>query len=248
MAQGVSEEAQRKALRRLWISTDVIAETDELADFLEDFREEAMALPAEIARSAYRIGRGFVEDGEVTSDLERDDGYLDADKQPAIVKDSDNTTRGIAETPADCRLPTIWLWQRQTNSVRNPWVRCSIGPDTIRTIARSYRINETIRSLSSSTLSRSTSYLRRRVNHVTPQSFQHRTAKLSYRTSQPPNTPQRIVILLDWLQVPRNLLRLRRRRNHPRIIRKIYDTTKPLTFGNTTILRVSDYARAGKRA
>lgn len=66
MADAVPENAQRMALRRLWTSTDIIARADELDDYLEDFREEAMALPAEMVRSAYRVGRGFVEDGQET--------------------------------------------------------------------------------------------------------------------------------------------------------------------------------------
>ncbi len=61
MASAVPEHVQRAALRKLWTSTDIISQADELDDYLEDFREEAMALPAEMVRSAYRIGRGFVE-------------------------------------------------------------------------------------------------------------------------------------------------------------------------------------------
>lgn len=75
MAGSVPEHVQRRALRKLWTSTDVIAQTDELADFLEDFREEAMALPAEMVRSAYRIGRGFVDDEQ---EADEEDGQLSA--------------------------------------------------------------------------------------------------------------------------------------------------------------------------
>lgn len=97
MAGSVPEQVQRQALRKLWTSTDIIAQTDELADFLEDFREEAMALPAELARSAYRVGRGFVEDQQ---DADQTDKRLSASEHldtasetaaaPAIESGRDN--------------------------------------------------------------------------------------------------------------------------------------------------------------
>lgn len=59
MDAAVPDHVRTKALQRLWNSSDIISRPDNLDDFLEDFREEAKALPANLVRSAYRIGRGF---------------------------------------------------------------------------------------------------------------------------------------------------------------------------------------------
>jgi Protein of unknown function (DUF3306) len=71
MTGAVSDQVRNKALQRLWTSTDIIAQPDELDDYLEDFREEAMGLPAAMARSAYRIGRGFINSVEQGSSDDR---------------------------------------------------------------------------------------------------------------------------------------------------------------------------------
>lgn len=59
MDAAVPDHVRTKALQRLWNSSDIISCPDNLDDFLEDFREEAKALPSGLARSAYQIGRGF---------------------------------------------------------------------------------------------------------------------------------------------------------------------------------------------
>jgi Protein of unknown function (DUF3306) len=60
MSETVPDGVRNRALQILWSSSDIIGRPDELDDYLEDFSEEAMALPAEVAKSAYRIGAGFV--------------------------------------------------------------------------------------------------------------------------------------------------------------------------------------------
>lgn len=61
MGANVPDEIRNRALQKLWSSSDLIAQPDELDDYLEDFREAAKALPADLARSAYIVGRGFME-------------------------------------------------------------------------------------------------------------------------------------------------------------------------------------------
>lgn len=60
LSNAVSDQVRNKALQRLWTSSDLIAQPDDLDEFREDFRDEAKA--AGVVRSAYRIGRGFLED------------------------------------------------------------------------------------------------------------------------------------------------------------------------------------------
>lgn len=68
MANAVPDRVRNRALRQLWSSSALIAEPDELDEFREDFRDVAKAVPAAMARSAYRIGRGLVDgDPEITA-------------------------------------------------------------------------------------------------------------------------------------------------------------------------------------
>ena len=118
MAGSVPEHVRCHALRKLWTSSDIISQADELDDYLEDFREEAMALPAEMVRSAYRVGRGFVENqqdanetDEQTSASELTDSKSKTVDAPAIMEDPENITqREFAEIdkspPETDKLPS----------------------------------------------------------------------------------------------------------------------------------------------
>jgi hypothetical protein len=64
MANAVPDDVRNRALRQLWSSSDLIAEPDELDEFREDFRDAAKVVPAALARSAYRIGSGFIDDDD----------------------------------------------------------------------------------------------------------------------------------------------------------------------------------------
>ena len=79
MDKNVPDAIRNRALRMLWSSSDVIGKPDDLDDFLEDFSEEAMALPPELARSAYKIGAGFVMQ-EKSVNTGRDGGEAETEK------------------------------------------------------------------------------------------------------------------------------------------------------------------------
>ena len=64
----VPSHLRTKGLKALWTSHDTISRPDDLDDYLEDFSEEAMALPPELARSAYEIGFGFLNSGQCKDD------------------------------------------------------------------------------------------------------------------------------------------------------------------------------------
>ncbi len=62
LRKGVSEEIRRKALRVLWRSDPVLANLDGLNDYDEDFR--ATGALARVARTAYRVGKGYLRERE----------------------------------------------------------------------------------------------------------------------------------------------------------------------------------------
>ncbi len=62
LRKGVSEEIRRKALRVLWRSDPVLANLDGLNDYDEDFR--ATGALARAARTAYRVGKGYLRERE----------------------------------------------------------------------------------------------------------------------------------------------------------------------------------------
>ena len=89
MRDDVPDSVRNRGLKMLWASSAIISEPDQLDDYLEDFSEEAMALPAELAKSAYRIGAGFVSKSETAKDAAAliSDGQAEAedDKSPALT-------------------------------------------------------------------------------------------------------------------------------------------------------------------
>lgn len=65
MESDVSAEARQKALRKLWVSNPVLANMDGLDDYCEDYTDAAVCVPKGMLKTAYRYGRGFLDDEEV---------------------------------------------------------------------------------------------------------------------------------------------------------------------------------------
>jgi hypothetical protein len=64
MAPDTPEQLRVQALRKLWTANSAHFSPDDLDDYLEDFSEAAMAVPAVLLRSAYAVGRGMAVPGE----------------------------------------------------------------------------------------------------------------------------------------------------------------------------------------
>lgn len=133
LKKGVSEQLQRKALRKLWLSDPVLANVDGLLDYGDDFTDAAMVI--ENMKTVYTVGRGMVPepkepDAELEAELEageqleeefsadaeeREEG--EAEDGDAVSEDdgTDDTatgeTRKIAQGSEDGQLP---LAQRGT--------------------------------------------------------------------------------------------------------------------------------------
>ena len=58
LKKGVSEQLQRRALRKLWLSDPVLANVDGLLDYGDDFTDAAMVI--ENMKTVYTVGRGMV--------------------------------------------------------------------------------------------------------------------------------------------------------------------------------------------
>ena len=81
MHDNVPDSIRNRALQMLWASSDVIGTPDDLDDFLEDFTEQAKALPPELARSAYKIGAGFVVQETKSDGTGGDNGEAEAEPE-----------------------------------------------------------------------------------------------------------------------------------------------------------------------
>jgi hypothetical protein len=66
LRQGVPEELRRRALRVLWRSDPVLANLDGLNDYDEDFT--IVHTVAEAVRTAYKVGKGYLEDEDEDED------------------------------------------------------------------------------------------------------------------------------------------------------------------------------------
>jgi putative acetyltransferase len=64
LAPGVPESIKNKALRKLWMSDAVFTTPDPFQDYLHDYTDAAVSVPAGTLKTAYRIGKGFLTDAE----------------------------------------------------------------------------------------------------------------------------------------------------------------------------------------
>ena len=99
MFESVPDDQRNAALRALWGSSEIISKPDDLDDFLEDFREEAMSLPPELARSAYRVGAGFMEHESSVPDSEKYDHGAEQSIQNAGMDKIDPYSENSSGSP-----------------------------------------------------------------------------------------------------------------------------------------------------
>jgi GNAT superfamily N-acetyltransferase len=60
LAPGVPETIRNRALRRLWQSHPIFTAADPFQDYQGDYTDAAVAVPAGMLKTAYRIGRGYL--------------------------------------------------------------------------------------------------------------------------------------------------------------------------------------------
>lgn len=67
MQPGVPPAIRQKALRKLWASDPVLSMPDALNDYMGDYTDAAVAAPGRVLATAYKVGRGFLDDSEVAA-------------------------------------------------------------------------------------------------------------------------------------------------------------------------------------
>lgn len=101
LKKGVSEQLQRKALRKLWLSDPVLANVDGLLDYGDDFTDAAMII--ENMKTVYTVGRGMVPepkdpDAEAATDdeetLEEELTADGADSQEGEIDGAEEVSEG----------------------------------------------------------------------------------------------------------------------------------------------------------
>lgn len=95
LKKGVSEQLQRRALRKLWLSDPVLANVDGLLDYGEDFTDAAMVVAD--MKTAYTVGRGMVPPPEEEA-LDDEDGEVAEEVQAEEAAPSDDEAK---EVPAE---------------------------------------------------------------------------------------------------------------------------------------------------
>ncbi len=66
MQKDVPEALRKRALRQLWRSDPILANVDGLNDYDDDFTDAALAV--KVLETAHKIGRGYLDDDEVSQD------------------------------------------------------------------------------------------------------------------------------------------------------------------------------------
>lgn len=84
LREGVPEELQRRALRRLWRLNPIISAVDPLVDYGEDFTDAATVLSD--LKTAYKVGRGMLD-------------RLAGEEHPAAGEGGKAETAEVAEEP-----------------------------------------------------------------------------------------------------------------------------------------------------
>jgi putative acetyltransferase len=104
LGPGVPETIKTKALGKLWASDPIFTQIDPFQDYAGDFTDKAVALPAGMLKTAYKVGRGFMTDEEV-AEWERL-GKPDEKKIAAAhaTKESTPAVAADADTPATAVL------------------------------------------------------------------------------------------------------------------------------------------------
>jgi putative acetyltransferase len=128
LAPGVPESIKNRALRKLWMSDPVFTTPDPFQDYLGDYTDAAVAVPAGTLKTAYRIGKGFLTDqelaeweklgkpaeGEVAADTKSAAGDTAAPGAAATAAASADAPVSIAAEPAD--QPEVHALLRQSDA------------------------------------------------------------------------------------------------------------------------------------
>lgn len=84
LKKGVSEQLQRRALRKLWLSDPVLANVDGLLDYGDDFTDAAMVI--ENMKTVYTVGRGMVPKPEEDETEELEAEEVEASETEELVE------------------------------------------------------------------------------------------------------------------------------------------------------------------
>jgi putative acetyltransferase len=93
MGANVPDEIRSKALHKLWLSDPILSKAEELHDYAGDFTDAACTVPGGVIQTAYRVGRGYLLDGE--------GGQGEKSERPPVAAAVAETAMTIAAEPAD---------------------------------------------------------------------------------------------------------------------------------------------------
>ena len=112
MASAVPARLRNRVLRKLWVSNPVLANLDRLVDYDDDFTDAAMV--PEFLNTAYKVGRGWLEDDAKEKSAEEPQreapqaveagtpgAEAEGDTEAAEAAPPDPTEGGGEEVPAD---------------------------------------------------------------------------------------------------------------------------------------------------
>jgi len=104
LSKDVSDAVRNIALRKLWRSNPLLANVDGLVDYDDDFTDAATVV--EGMKSAYRIGRGMVQDedegkeeAEVADAAEADASQDGADETAPLAETADDEPETVSDAP-----------------------------------------------------------------------------------------------------------------------------------------------------
>lgn len=102
LQKGVPDRLRRLALRKLWASNPLFDGLDGLNDYDDDFTDAALAVKT--LKTAYRVGKGYLDDDELEEEEEKEKDIAEAEADTGDAEETAEVQQ--AEAGSDDQIDT----------------------------------------------------------------------------------------------------------------------------------------------
>ncbi len=139
MQKNVPEAIRQKALRRLWTSDPIFSSIEQFNEYGGDFTDKAVAVAPGTLQTAWRIGKGFLNDAEVAEwdklgkpevdAVAEAQGESEAAPEAQVADATSAGERAVAEAEPDAPVPDTVAAASDAEAAPEPEVAAEAGPE-----------------------------------------------------------------------------------------------------------------------